>query len=250
MLAATSADRTPRCPTDRPAPRRARPRPPRAAHLGPCATSTPRPTAAQLARDLDRAEADGEGLRRHPRRQAGRPCRGRAGRRHRRAMSASRRSLGRVMSYAQLLFAGDSNDPAIGRFYQSMNERVTAISSRPDLLHPRAEPAGRRGAGGRSSATRRSPAGGRGCATCACSARTSFPTSWRSCCTRRRSPGAAAWSRLFDETVAALRVPRGRRGTHRQRRAQPALRRDRARARGGGARDRRRVRRATSGCSR
>ena len=37
--------------------------------------------------------------------------------------------LGRVMSYAQLLFSGDSNDPAIGRFYQSMNERVTAISS-------------------------------------------------------------------------------------------------------------------------
>ncbi len=37
--------------------------------------------------------------------------------------------LGRVMSYAQLLFAGDSTDPAIGRFYQSMTERVTAISS-------------------------------------------------------------------------------------------------------------------------
>jgi oligoendopeptidase F len=37
--------------------------------------------------------------------------------------------LGRVLSYAQLLFAGDSTDPAIGRFSQSMNERVTAISS-------------------------------------------------------------------------------------------------------------------------
>jgi oligoendopeptidase F len=37
--------------------------------------------------------------------------------------------LGRVMSYAQLLFAGDSTTPAIGRFYQSMTERVTAISS-------------------------------------------------------------------------------------------------------------------------
>ncbi len=37
--------------------------------------------------------------------------------------------LGRVMSYAQLLFAGDSTNPAIGRFYQSMTERVTAISS-------------------------------------------------------------------------------------------------------------------------
>ena len=38
-------------------------------------------------------------------------------------------TLGRVASYAQLLFAGDSSDPAIGRFYQTVNERVTAIGS-------------------------------------------------------------------------------------------------------------------------
>ncbi|HEY1930447.1 MAG TPA: M3 family oligoendopeptidase [Acetobacteraceae bacterium] len=38
-------------------------------------------------------------------------------------------TLGRLMSYAQLLFAADSTDAAIGRFYQSVNERVTAISS-------------------------------------------------------------------------------------------------------------------------
>ena len=37
--------------------------------------------------------------------------------------------LGRVMSYAQLLFSGDSTDAAVGKFYQSMTERVTAISS-------------------------------------------------------------------------------------------------------------------------
>jgi oligoendopeptidase F len=37
--------------------------------------------------------------------------------------------LGRLASYAQLLFAGDSTDAAIGRFYQTVNERVTAISS-------------------------------------------------------------------------------------------------------------------------
>ena len=40
--------------------------------------------------------------------------------------------LGRVASYAKLLFAGDSTDPAIGRFYQTVNERVTSISS--DLI--------------------------------------------------------------------------------------------------------------------
>jgi oligoendopeptidase F len=38
-------------------------------------------------------------------------------------------TLGRVMSYAQLVFAEDATDPAIGKFYQGCNERVTAISS-------------------------------------------------------------------------------------------------------------------------
>ncbi|HVC59259.1 MAG TPA: M3 family oligoendopeptidase [Acetobacteraceae bacterium] len=37
--------------------------------------------------------------------------------------------LGRLLSYAQLLFAGDSADPAIGRFYQSVNEQATTISA-------------------------------------------------------------------------------------------------------------------------
>jgi len=37
--------------------------------------------------------------------------------------------LGRLMSYAQLLFAADSNNAEIGRFYQTAAERVTAISS-------------------------------------------------------------------------------------------------------------------------
>ncbi len=37
--------------------------------------------------------------------------------------------LGRLASYAQLQFSSDSNDPAIGKFYQSVSERVTTISS-------------------------------------------------------------------------------------------------------------------------
>jgi oligoendopeptidase F len=37
--------------------------------------------------------------------------------------------LGRIASYAQLLFAGDSTDPVIGRFYQTVNEAVTAVGS-------------------------------------------------------------------------------------------------------------------------
>ena len=37
--------------------------------------------------------------------------------------------LGRAMSYAQLIFAGDAQDAANGRFYQTVQERVTTISS-------------------------------------------------------------------------------------------------------------------------
>ena len=48
------------------------------------------------------------------------------------ALSAYERieeQLGRVMSFAQLTFSGDSTDGAIGRFTQSCSERVTEISS-------------------------------------------------------------------------------------------------------------------------
>lgn len=37
--------------------------------------------------------------------------------------------LGRVMSYAQLAFSGDAQNPENGRFYQTMQEKVTTISS-------------------------------------------------------------------------------------------------------------------------
>jgi oligoendopeptidase F len=36
---------------------------------------------------------------------------------------------GRIMSFAQLVFAGDARDAANGRFYQTMQERVVSISS-------------------------------------------------------------------------------------------------------------------------
>ena len=94
--------------------------------------------------------------------------------------------LGRLMSYAQLLFAGDSTNAEIGRFYQTMQRAGDGDQQPPAVLHAGAEPAGRCGAGAEARRTRRWRAGGPGCATCACSGRTSSPTSWRSCCTRRR----------------------------------------------------------------
>ncbi|MFN4284086.1 MAG: M3 family oligoendopeptidase [Alphaproteobacteria bacterium] len=38
-------------------------------------------------------------------------------------------TLGRIMSYAQLLYAGNVSDPATAQFFQTMQERVTDISS-------------------------------------------------------------------------------------------------------------------------
>ena len=37
-------------------------------------------------------------------------------------------TLGRIMSYAQLVFAGDQSDPEVARFYQTAQERITDIS--------------------------------------------------------------------------------------------------------------------------
>ncbi|MDF1793926.1 MAG: M3 family oligoendopeptidase [Thalassobaculaceae bacterium] len=37
--------------------------------------------------------------------------------------------LGRIMSYAHLRYAGDMSDPEIGKYYQSMQERVNGIST-------------------------------------------------------------------------------------------------------------------------
>ena len=40
--------------------------------------------------------------------------------------------MGRIMSYAQLVYAGNVSDPEVGRFYQTMQERVNDISA--DML--------------------------------------------------------------------------------------------------------------------
>ena len=86
------------------------------------------PEDPALAADLDRAEAAARGFaERHA---------GRLGALSGDALAAAiaeyeriEETLGKAMSYAQLVFAGDAQDPANGRFYQTVQERVTAISS-------------------------------------------------------------------------------------------------------------------------
>ena len=115
-------------------------------------------------------------------------------------------SLGRLMSYAQLLFAGDSTDAEIGRFYQTISERVTAISSH--LLFFTLE-LNRLDEAALEQKLRRSGAG----ALAALAAR---PARFRphqlsdeleKMLHEKDVTGRSAWVRLFDETIAAHAVP-------------------------------------------
>jgi oligoendopeptidase F len=116
--------------------------------------------------------------------------------------------LGRIISYAQLMFSGDSTDPAIGRFYQTVSERVTSISSHLlffSLELNRMDDAA-------LEAKLADPAAAR----------------WRpwlrdlrvfrphqlsdeleKLLHEKEVTGRAAWSRLFDETIAGMRIPLG-----------------------------------------
>ncbi len=116
--------------------------------------------------------------------------------------------LGRIMSYAQLLFSGDSSDALIARFYQSMSEKVTEIST--DLLFFSLE------------LNRLDEA--------ALATKLADPvlapwSAWLSdlrvfkphqlsdeiekLLHEKEVTGSSAWSRLFDETMAGLRVDVG-----------------------------------------
>ena len=115
--------------------------------------------------------------------------------------------LGRVMSYAQLIYQGDMSDPQNGQFFQRMQETATTISSEliflsleinaipDDALHAKVE----------------------------ASAKLTHYWPWlrdlrafrphqlsdelERFINDKQVAGSAAWARLFDETMAALRFP-------------------------------------------
>ena len=116
--------------------------------------------------------------------------------------------LGRVGSYAQLLFASDSTDPIIGRFYQTVNERVTAISS--DLIFfslemNRIDDAVLETKLADSALARYRP--------WLRDLRVFRPhqlsDDLEKLTHERDLTASAAWSRLFDETVASMRIKMG-----------------------------------------
>ena len=84
--------------------------------------------SAELAGDLDRAEADSKAF--HT------AYAGKIGGLDGAALGAAiaeyeriQEKLGRVMSYAYLVYAGNMTDPAVAKFFQTMQERVNGITS-------------------------------------------------------------------------------------------------------------------------
>ena len=94
--------------------------------------------------------------------------------------------LGRLISYAGLVYAGDTTDPVRAKFYGDMQERITAASTASAVLHARAQPHRRRRARSARCGIPRSAITGRGSRTCARRSRTSSRTASRSCSTRSR----------------------------------------------------------------
>jgi oligoendopeptidase F len=114
-------------------------------------------------------------------------------------------SLGRVMSYAQLLFSADSTDPAQGKFYQTMSERVTDIGTH--LLFFTLE---LNLIGEAELAEKLSDKALARYAPWFRDLRVFLPhqlsDELEKLLHEKEVTGPAAWSRLFDETTAALRV--------------------------------------------
>jgi oligoendopeptidase F len=117
--------------------------------------------------------------------------------------------LGRIMSYAGLVFAGDAENPANGRFSQTMGEKVTAISSHLlffTLELNRLEEALLLRRYDESAALARWKPWLR-------DLRVFRPHQLSDEAEKllheKSVTGRAAWNRLFDETLAAMRVPVG-----------------------------------------
>ena len=113
--------------------------------------------------------------------------------------------LGRIMSYAGLVYAGDTTDPKRAKFYGDTQERLTAASR--DLLFFTLElnriDDAVLDAAMPTRAARPLPALARGHpqGQAATSSRTSIEQLFH----EKSVTGRAAWNRLFDETIASLR---------------------------------------------
>jgi oligoendopeptidase F len=161
--------------------------------------------SAELKRDLDGATADAKAFReRYEAKLAGLSGAELGG-----AVATYEKlqeTLGRIMSYAYLVYAGDMGDAEIGRFFQTMQERVNAVSSEIlffTLELNRIEDAA-------LSEKQRDPALAR-YAPWLRDTRAFRPYQLsdevEKLLHEKSVAGRAAWVRLFDETMTGLRFP-------------------------------------------
>ena len=106
--------------------------------------------------------------------------------------------LGRIGSYSGLLFAGDSTDAALGKFYQTVSERITAITTHTLFFTLELNRMDEAPDPGRYASWLRD-------------LRVFRPHQLsdevEKLLHEKEVAGASAWSRLFDETTAGMRVP-------------------------------------------
>ncbi len=125
------------------------------------------------------------------------------------AFEAVQEVLGRASSYAQLLYSGDMTDAEIGRFYQTLQEQVTDISSELvffTLELNRIEDADLEAKLAAPELARYAP--------WVRDVRATRPHQLsdeiEQVLHQKYVVGHAAWTRLFDETMARLRFPLGK----------------------------------------
>jgi oligoendopeptidase F len=116
-------------------------------------------------------------------------------------------TLGRIMSYAQLLFASDNSNSVYGQFYQTMNERVTDIGSHLiffTLEMNRIDDPTLDRELGKDAAFRRY---GPWLRDLRVFRPHQLSDEVEELLHDKDVTGQSAWSRLFDETVAGMRIP-------------------------------------------
>ena len=121
-----------------------------------------------------------------------------------RAYEALQDLMGRIMSYASLLYAGDTSDPARAKFYGDAQEKMTEIAG--ELLFFELE-LNRLDDAGLDAATRirRSRIIVRGSIDIRKERPHQLSDELEQLFLEKSMTGAAAWNRLFDETIASLR---------------------------------------------
>lgn len=121
------------------------------------------------------------------------------------AFEAVDESLSRLLSYAHLLYATDMGDPATGQFYQTLQERVTNISSALVFFTLEINRIGDADLAARIRTSRRLARYAPWLRDTRQNRPHQLSDEMERLLHEKHVVGRAAWNRLFDETIAGLR---------------------------------------------